>query len=266
VRERREMLGGKGANQAVALAQLGLRAALIAVAGDDETGARLLDQAGRDRIDTSAVVSRAGTATGLIVDNAGRWRYLEHLPPPVLLTETDVRRAARLFDGARWASAQLQQPSAGVLAAAVLARRAGCRVLIDGAPPDGTDRDALLGAVDVVRADAREAKLLTADWVRASGAARPGHRPPPSAPESGTEREVPGACGRLQSRWLTRRGDHALQRRGPIRATLVGSQQRRPVLHREARPEQSGQGPVEISVGGRLRHHVKGHERGDLRL
>jgi sugar/nucleoside kinase (ribokinase family) len=49
VRERREMLGGKGANQAVAVAQLGLRPALIAVAGDDEAGSRLLEQARRDR-------------------------------------------------------------------------------------------------------------------------------------------------------------------------------------------------------------------------
>jgi hypothetical protein len=44
VRERREMLGGKGANQAVAVAQLGLRPALIAVAGDDEAGSRLRDR------------------------------------------------------------------------------------------------------------------------------------------------------------------------------------------------------------------------------
>jgi ribokinase len=84
VRERREMLGGKGANQAVAVAQLGLRPALIAVAGD-------------------------GLITD-IVDAAGHWRYLEDLPPSVLLSESDVRAAARLFDGARWASVQLQDP------------------------------------------------------------------------------------------------------------------------------------------------------------
>jgi sugar/nucleoside kinase (ribokinase family) len=34
VRQRREMLGGKGANQAVALAQLGMRVALLGVVGD----------------------------------------------------------------------------------------------------------------------------------------------------------------------------------------------------------------------------------------
>ena len=60
VRRRREMLGGKGADQAVAMAQLGLTAALIGVVGADETGGRLLDQARRDGVDVSAVIRRPG--------------------------------------------------------------------------------------------------------------------------------------------------------------------------------------------------------------
>ena len=163
VRQRREMLGGKGANQAVALAQLGLHPALIAVAGDDEAGGRALEQARSDGIDVSAVVRRPGTRTGLIVDivdRDGRWRYLEDLPGPVLLSEGDVRSAAPAFSGARWASLQLQQPASAVLAAAALAREAGCKVLLDGAPADEASREELLGLADVVRADAREAGML----------------------------------------------------------------------------------------------------------
>ncbi|HUN32005.1 MAG TPA: PfkB family carbohydrate kinase [Trebonia sp.] len=163
VRERREMLGGKGANQAVALAQLGLRTALIAVAGNDEAGSRLLQQAARDGIDVSGVARRTRAATGLIVDivdRRGQWRYLEDLPRSVLLNESDVRAGEHLFRGARWASVQLQQPAAAVRAAARLARQAGCRVLIDGAPPAGISQEELLSRADVVRADAREAELL----------------------------------------------------------------------------------------------------------
>lgn len=172
VRTRREMLGGKGANQAVALAQLGLCPALVAVAGDDATGSRLLAQARRDRVDVSAVTRRKGTATGLIVDvvdRTGRWRYLEDLPPSVLLSESDIRKAARLFDGARWASVQLQQPAAAVLAATELAGQACCRLVLDGAPPAGADPAALIGSADVVRADAREAGLLTGTEIRGPG-------------------------------------------------------------------------------------------------
>jgi ribokinase len=162
VRERREMLGGKGANQAVALAQLGMHPALVAVAGDDEAGQRLLDQAYRDGIDVSAVIRRPGTATGLIVDvvnRRGRWHYLEDLPVPVLLSEADVATAWRLFATANWVSVQLQQPHAAALAAVRLAKRAGAGVVLDGAPGDGHSAE-LLRAADVVRADAREAAML----------------------------------------------------------------------------------------------------------
>ena len=40
VHQRRELLGGKGANQAVGLAQLGMRPALAGVVGEDQVGQR----------------------------------------------------------------------------------------------------------------------------------------------------------------------------------------------------------------------------------
>ena len=67
VYQRRELLGGKGANQAVGLAQLGMRPALAGVVGEDQVGQRLLTQAGQDRVDVSAVARRPGVRTALIV-------------------------------------------------------------------------------------------------------------------------------------------------------------------------------------------------------
>jgi ribokinase len=161
VHQRREMLGGKGANQAVALAQLGARPALVAVAGDDATGDALLRQAVADGIDIRGVVRRAGSPTGLIVEvlePQGRWRYLEHLPESVLLTAADIAAAGPL--GAPDAVlVQLQQPAAAVLAAARRARDAGALLVLDGTPPP-EHRDALLALADVIRADASEAELL----------------------------------------------------------------------------------------------------------
>ncbi|HEX8008545.1 MAG TPA: PfkB family carbohydrate kinase, partial [Trebonia sp.] len=163
VRLRREMLGGKGANQAVALAQLGMRPILVAVAGDDGTGTQMLAQAERDGIDVSGVIRRTNTKTGLIVDivdRSGRWRYLEDLPPSVLLTEKDVAAAGDLFPGSRWASVQLQQPAKASLTAATLAREAGCLVVLDGVLADERCRAEVLAAATVLRADSREASLL----------------------------------------------------------------------------------------------------------
>ncbi|MBS2961448.1 bifunctional hydroxymethylpyrimidine kinase/phosphomethylpyrimidine kinase [Actinocrinis puniceicyclus] len=178
VHTHREVLGGKGANQAVSFARLGVPVALVAVLGDDRAGDEVLAQARADGIDVSCVVRRTGTATGLIVevlDCEHRWRYLEDLPEAVRLTRTDVEAAARLLTGADSAVIQLQQPAAACLAAAALARASGCRVVLDGAPrPE--HRRALLRNAHVLRADAHEAELLTGrqihgveDAVRAAG-------------------------------------------------------------------------------------------------
>lgn len=156
-RERREMLGGKGANQAVGLTQLGVPVALLGVVGDDREGVRMIDQAREDGIDTSAVVHRPGAATGLVVnlvDGHGHWHYVEDLPAEVQLTEDDVAGARP----ARCVVVQLQQPSAAALAATRLSTGL---VVLEGAPADDEHRDALLAAADVVRADATEARLLT---------------------------------------------------------------------------------------------------------
>ncbi|MGI5211722.1 PfkB family carbohydrate kinase [Plantactinospora sp. CA-290183] len=164
VRERRELLGGKGANQAVALGQLGARPVLLAVAGADEVAEDLLGQARRDGIDVSSVVRRAGAPTALIVealDAEGRWRYLQHIPDGMLLTEADVTAADDAFGRADAVLVQLQQPPATALAAARRTRAAGRLLVLDGAPADDGHRAPLLAAADVVRADDRETELLT---------------------------------------------------------------------------------------------------------
>lgn len=169
---RREQLGGKGANQAVALAQLGVRPQLVAVAGDDVIGDALLDQARRDGIGTAAVVRRAGTLTGLIVElleEDGSWRYVQHLPEEVLLTAGDVQAARSVLEGADAVLVQLQQPAEAALAAAEIGRAAGRLVVLDGVPDEGT-RARLLAAADVLRADEQEAELLLGGEVTVSRA------------------------------------------------------------------------------------------------
>ncbi|MET8849590.1 PfkB family carbohydrate kinase [Amycolatopsis sp. NPDC004625] len=164
VRHRQELLGGKGANQAVALGQLGVSVSLVGVVGRDRTGDALLAQARADRIGTSHVVRRPGTETALlvdVVDDHGRRRYLEHVPEETLLTEGDVFAAAAPISAAASLIVQLQQPAPVALLAARLAHTAGTRVVLDGAPPSGTPAADLLALADVVRADGREAELLT---------------------------------------------------------------------------------------------------------
>ncbi|MEV6491083.1 PfkB family carbohydrate kinase [Actinoplanes sp. NPDC051633] len=152
---RREQLGGKGANQAVALAQLGVRPALVAVAGNDLIGDELLAQARRDGVDVRAVVRRPGVLTSLIVEIlvAGEYRYVEDL---LLLTEADVLSARAAIEASDAVLVQLQQPVAAAVAAARIGHEAGRLVVLDG---QITDRR-LLALADVVRADEKEADGL----------------------------------------------------------------------------------------------------------
>jgi ribokinase len=156
---RHEQLGGKGANQAVALAQLGVRPSLVAVAGDDVIGDVLLDQARRDGIDVRPVVRRSGALTGLIVEILepdGSYRYLEDLPPAMLLGEDDVLRASKVIASSDAVLVQLQQPEAATLAAARIGHEAGKLVMLDGE----IKNKELLRYADVVRADEQESAGL----------------------------------------------------------------------------------------------------------
>lgn len=158
--QRNELLGGKGANQAVGLSQLGVPVALIGVVGDDHAGASVLQQARRDGIDVGGVTRRGTTA--LLIDAVGRppeRMLLEDVPESSLVRLADLDRSASLFDDADTVSIQLQQPAATALAAAQRARQLRRRVVADGVP-DPSIRADLLAAVDVLRADATEASLI----------------------------------------------------------------------------------------------------------
>jgi ribokinase len=160
VLQREEVLGGKGANQAVGLVQLGVPVALIGVVGEDTAGASVLRQAQRDGIDVGGVARRGVTA--LLIDIVGRppgRMLLEDLPRSSLVQVADLDRCASLWEGADTVSIQLQQPPATALEAARRARRRGLRVVADGVPAPDV-RDDLLGMVDVIRADATEAALI----------------------------------------------------------------------------------------------------------
>ncbi|MBY3555277.1 carbohydrate kinase [Modestobacter lapidis] len=163
VRGRREVLGGKGANQAVALVQLGRPAALLGVVGADAAGDQVLAEAVADGLDVSGVARRPGVATALLLDlveTGGVRRLLEDVPDAALLTAADVAAAAPLLDRAPAVLLQLQQPGDAVRAA--LAHAPGGALLVaDGAAAEPGTRAAVLAAVDVLRADASEARA----WV-----------------------------------------------------------------------------------------------------
>ncbi len=174
VGRRRELLGGKGANIAVGLAQLDVAVALVGVVGDDLVGEQLIAQAARDGLDVSAVRRRESCESALMVDIVtpdGQWRYLESVPPGALLTTEDIDQACDHLRAAQTVILQLQQPADAMLAA-LDALRPGCVVIMDGLPEEQSTRDRILAAASVLRLDAHEAELLVGHAIPDESAAR----------------------------------------------------------------------------------------------
>ncbi|GAA1752738.1 PfkB family carbohydrate kinase [Kocuria aegyptia] len=160
---RQELLGGKGANQAVACRQLGAEVGLVGVVGTDSAGTEVLAQAAGDGIDVGAVVRRPGAPTALLVDLVGPRgvrRLLEDVDARMLLGAEDVRAGRGLLRSADAVLVQLQQPGPAVAEALAAASAGGALTVADGAPADGAVRRQVLSAADVVRADTAEAEAL----------------------------------------------------------------------------------------------------------
>ncbi|KUG60970.1 carbohydrate kinase [Kocuria rosea subsp. polaris] len=163
VLERQELLGGKGANQAVGCRQLGAEVQLVGVVGRDRAGEEVLAQAAGDGIGVGAVVRRSGASTALLVDLVGPRgvrRLLEDVDARTLLTAEDVRASRDLLRSADAVLVQLQQPGPAVAEALEAAAAGGALTVADGGPADEDVRRRVLATAAVVRADTAEAEAL----------------------------------------------------------------------------------------------------------
>ncbi|MDE1177249.1 MAG: ribokinase [Edaphobacter sp.] len=131
-----ELLGGKGANQAVGAAKLGATVAMIGRVGDDSYGVRLLEglkQAGVNASGVSpvkgpsgiALITRAQSGANSIVVIGGANQALD---------ETSIESAAEAIRTASVLLLQLEIPLPSVLRAARIAADAGVPVMLDPAP------------------------------------------------------------------------------------------------------------------------------------
>ena len=144
--------GGKGANQAVAAARAGAAVTLVGAVGDDELGDEALDLLRAGHVDVSAVARLADVATGvalIVVDNAGDNQIAVASGANHEVTAEQVRAAGAAGEPS---STDAATPGAGaaatpgcvlasfelldepVLAAARLARDAGCAFIVNPAP------------------------------------------------------------------------------------------------------------------------------------
>jgi ribokinase len=128
--------GGKGANQAVAVARLGYPVAMVGNVGDDGFGRQLL-QAMRDAgVDTTFVSAVPGSSGVALITTGRRGENNIVVVPGAngLLTPQLVEKASAALRGAGFLLAQLEIPLETVEYLAVFAVRHGVPLMLDPAP------------------------------------------------------------------------------------------------------------------------------------
>lgn len=160
----RTLPGGKGANQAVAVARLGGRATMIGCVGDDVFGAHLRQGLRGEGVDIRhvTVIPKSSSGVAVIgVEASGQNSIAIASGANERLRPADLRRLASVIASADALLLQLEIPLDTAAAALRIARRHHVPTVLDCAPvpPDGlpdTFRE-----VDILSPNQSEATLLT---------------------------------------------------------------------------------------------------------
>ncbi len=157
------VLGGKGANQAVAAARLGAQVTLIGRIGQDLFGEQALAAFRQEGIVTDWIIAEAGQATGvalILVDDQGRNVISVASGANHALLPQDIEKAAGCIASADIVLLQLEVPLETVRWIVQRASAAGVAVLLDPAPAAPLD-EALLRGVAYLKPNETEAEQLT---------------------------------------------------------------------------------------------------------
>jgi ribokinase len=155
--------GGKGANQAVAVARLGITSYIVGRVGAHSFGAELIAslQASGVRTENISIEATASSGVAVItVDDAGENQIIVIPGANALVDSEDVDRLLILLPQAKALLLQFEVPMPAVVAAAKAARNAGVKVILDPAPVQADVPDELYSLVDIITPNEVEARQL----------------------------------------------------------------------------------------------------------
>lgn len=157
-------LGGKGANQAAAVARLGVRSCFVGRTGTDAFGDLARARLAELGVDLTWLVADPAAETGvavITVDSRAENSIIVVGGANARVDQRDVEHAHEAFAQARVLLLQLEIPMAAALAAAAAARRAGAIVVFDPAPvpAGGLPADAFR-LIDVITPNETETEML----------------------------------------------------------------------------------------------------------
>ncbi len=156
--------GGKGANQAVAAAQLGAQCKMIGRVGDDAFGSRLIAALRERGVATDYVRSTSACSSGVAlihVETGGENCITIVAGSNGRMTPRDLETLEPVLSQFSVVLLQLEIPVETVAAAIQIARRNGVYSILDTAPAPANGLPEALYAVDLLTPNQHEAQGLT---------------------------------------------------------------------------------------------------------
>lgn len=155
--------GGKGANQAAAIAKLGASVAMFGKVGEDAFGENVLASLHSAGVDTSSVIVDPDVTTGIaaiLVDDHGENSIVVTAGANHMLSIADIKRIPPLFLTAKYLVLQLEIPLDVVQYSIEEAKKNDMRVVLNTAPAYH-EVNSFLDQVDYLLLNETEAQIYT---------------------------------------------------------------------------------------------------------
>jgi len=156
--------GGKGANQAIALARLDVPTLMLGKVGKDVLGDFALSSLKENGVDTTGISKSQKSSTGsasIWVNAQGQNSIVIYPGANGEVDEDFIIRHEKFFDVASWLLTQFEVPLKSILLALKLAKKYGLKTVIDPTPVKKISNDDIWKLVDYLLPNQIELKELT---------------------------------------------------------------------------------------------------------
>jgi len=156
--------GGKGANQAIALAKLDVPTLMLGKVGKDILSDLALSSLKESGVNTNGISKSQKSSTGsasIWVNAQGQNSIVIYPGANGEVDEDYIIQHEKLFDDASWLLNQFEVPLKSILLALKLAKKHGLKTVMDPAPVKKIGNDHIWGLVDYLLPNEIELKELT---------------------------------------------------------------------------------------------------------
>jgi len=156
--------GGKGANQAIALAKLDIPTLMLGKVGKDVLSDFTLSSLQESGVDTTGIAKSQKNSTGsasIWVNDQGQNSIVIYPGANGEVDEDFIIQHEKFFDDAFWLLTQFEVPLESILLALKFAKKYGLKTVMDPAPVKKINNDDIWGLVDYLLPNEIELKELT---------------------------------------------------------------------------------------------------------